>query len=110
MPLIKKNKLKYVVFLIFFIIGLIYIFFNESGLLKYLKLKQQVNSLNEQISTVDVDNKQLQSEIDSLQKKIPAKIEETAREKYGMIRKGEKTIKIIEVPSDSLKANAKNNP
>lgn len=108
MPLIKKNKLKYVVFLIFLLAGVTYIFFNDSGFLKYLKLKRQLNSLNEQISSVDADNKQLQSEIDSLQNKIPAKIEKTAREKYGMIRKGEKTIKIIEAPSDSIKAN--NNP
>ena len=70
--------------------------FNESGVLKYLKLKQQVKSLNEQISDVDKDNKQLQSEIDSLNNKVPAKIEKTAREKYGMIRKGEQTIKINE--------------
>lgn len=107
MPSVKKNKIKYFIFLIFFIAGLIYVLFNDSGLLKYLKLKKQLNELNEQISTVNSENKQIQDDIDSLQNKIPAKIEEVAREKYGMIRKGEKTIKIIEVPSDSLKYNTK---
>ncbi len=96
MNILKNGRLKYFFFTIFFLGGLVYIFFNNSGILKYLKLKNQIKSLNEQISDVDKDNKQLQGEIDSLQKKIPAKIEKTAREKYGMIRKGEKTIQVIE--------------
>jgi cell division protein FtsL len=90
------SKLKYFLFAALFIAGFIYLLFNKSGIIKYLKLKQQVKSLNEQISDVDKDNKQLQAEIDSLKNKVPAKIERIAREKYGMIRKGERTIKMIE--------------
>lgn len=96
MNFFKNGRLKYFIFTIFFLAGVLYIFFNDSGILKYLKLRGQIKSLNEQISDVDKDNKQLQAEIDSLQKKVPAKIEKVAREKYGMIRKGEKTIRIIE--------------
>jgi cell division protein FtsB len=92
----SNGKLKYIIFAIIFVAGLVYLIFNESGVIKYLKLKEQVKSLNEQVSDVDKDNKRLQSEIDSLNNKVPAKIERTAREKYGMIRKGEKTIKINE--------------
>ncbi|MGD1006591.1 MAG: septum formation initiator family protein [Ignavibacteriaceae bacterium] len=90
------SKLKYIVFSLFFLGGFLYLLFNESGVIKFLKLKQQVKSLNEQISDVDKDNKRLQAEIDSLKNKVPAKIERIAREKYGMIRKGEKTIKVNE--------------
>jgi cell division protein FtsB len=45
---------------------------------------------------VDKENKRMQSEIDSLKNKVPAKIERIAREKYGMIRKSEKTIIVNE--------------
>ena len=99
---LKKNKLssmsniKYIAFVILFIAGFMYLIFNELGVIKLLKLKEQVKLLNQQISDVDKDNKRLQSEIDSLKNKIPAKIEKIAREKYGMIRKGEITIKVIE--------------
>ena len=99
---LKKNKLssmsniKYIAFVVLFIAGFMYLIFNESGVIKFLKLKEQVKLLNQQISDVDKDNKRLQSEIDSLKNKIPAKIEKIAREKYGMIRKGEKTIKVNE--------------
>ena len=96
MSFIKNKKFKYIIILVLSLGGVAYLIFNESGILKYLKLKQQVNNLNEQILDVDKDNKRMQAEIDSLQKKVPAKIERVAREKYGMIRKGEKTIKIIE--------------
>lgn len=92
----SMGKLKYIAFAALFITGLIFLFFNESGVIKYLKLKQQVKSLDEQISDVDKDNQRLQAEIDSLKNRVPAKIEKIAREKYGMIRKGEKTIKVNE--------------
>jgi cell division protein FtsB len=92
----SMSKLKYIIFAVVFFAGLIYMIFNESGVIKYLKLKQQVKSLNEQVSDVDKDNKRIQAEIDSLKNKVPAKIERIAREKYNMIRKGEKTYKVSE--------------
>jgi len=92
----KKRKYLLFVCIIFFILGLFYIFFNENGILKYLRLKSQLNSLKEEVGKVDDNNKKLQGSIDSLRSKVPAKIEKVAREKYNMIRKGEKNIKIIE--------------
>lgn len=91
-----KSKTKIYIFLILFLIGLAFLFFNEFGILKYQSLKNEVKSLNEQISKTRKENKALENSIDSLQKKIPAKIEKTAREKYHMIRKGEKVIRIKE--------------
>jgi cell division protein FtsB len=92
----KSKKIKIYIFLILFLIGLAYLFFNEFGILKYQSLKREVKSLNEHISNTQKENKNLEEDIDSLQKKIPAKIEKTAREKYHMIRKGEKAIQVKE--------------
>ncbi len=96
MATVKSNKIIYIVLGIIFLIGAVYIFFNDEGVLKYLKLKSDLNNLKEQISNVDKENQSIKAEIDSLQNKVPAKIEKVAREKYGMIRKGETTIKVIE--------------
>jgi len=96
MASIKSNKIIYIVLGIIFLIGAVYIFFNDEGILKYLKLKSDLDNLKEQISKVDKENQSIKAEIDSLQNKVPAKIEKVAREKYGMIRKGETTIKVIE--------------
>ncbi len=92
----RYKKLVFTIFAVLFLAGLVYLFFNDSGIVKYLKLKQQVNALNAQVDSANAENSRLQLEIDSLQNKVPAKIEKVAREKYNMIRKGEKAIKIIE--------------
>jgi cell division protein FtsB len=92
----KNRKTKVFIFFILFLIGVVFIFFNESGIFKYLKLRSEVKSLNEQIEKLQEQNKNLQAEIDSLQNKMPAKIEKVAREKYGMKRPGETPIKVIE--------------
>ena len=74
--------------------GLAFLFFNEFGILKYLDLKSELEELNAKYSVIEKENNKLKSEIDSLQKKIPAKIEKTAREKYDMIKQGEQRIQI----------------
>ncbi len=96
MSFLKNNKIRKYFFVVIFIAGLIFLFFNEQGVVKYLKLKNEVSELDSQIKKVDEENKKLQGEIDSLKKKIPAKIERTAREKYDMQRDGEKVIKVVE--------------
>ncbi len=93
--IIKKKSLRYI-FAAVFLVGLIYLFFNDAGILKYMSLKSQVKQVQTQIDSIRQDNKRLEAEIDSLKKKVPAKIEQAAREKYNMIRKGETSIKVIE--------------
>jgi cell division protein FtsB len=43
-----------------------------------------------------LENVRLKNEIDSLQKKVPAKMEQVAREKYNMKRKDETLIEVEE--------------
>lgn len=94
---LQKSR-KFILFIIgtIFFAGIIFLLFNEYGIVKYIKLNNQVKELNRQINEVERENKRLQAEIDSLQKKVPAKIEEVAREKYNMKRPGEKKIVVEE--------------
>ncbi len=82
--------------LIIFIIGIVFLAFNSKGIIKYYQLKKNIDSLNVQIKNIQNENKKLVSENDSLEKKIPAKIEQVAREKYGYSKKNETKIKIEE--------------
>ena len=93
---LKDKKLSLYIFSLLFLIAVVFLFFNENGVFKYAQLQNEVHSLNEQIQTLQDQNKELQAEIDSLQRKVPAKIEKIAREKYGMKRPGEKSIEVIE--------------
>lgn len=92
----KNKKLRLYLFSALFLFGVVFIFFNETGVFKYVKLRSEVNELNNEIDTLQNRNKSLQAEIDSLQQKIPAKIEKEAREKYKMQRPNEKSIEVIE--------------
>lgn len=93
-----KGKSKYVLYAFVFIVvvGLIYIFFNERGVVKYMGLKSRVDSIQVELEKVKLENERLKNENDSLQKKIPAKMEQVAREKYNMKREGETVIEVEE--------------
>lgn len=92
----NKKKLIMYLFIAIIVVGLIYIFFNERGFVKYMGLKSQVDSIQVELEKVQLENERLKNEIDSLQKKIPAKIEQVAREKYNMKREGETLIEVEE--------------
>jgi len=93
-----KGKSKYVLylFLAIVIIGIVYILFNERGVVKYMGLKSRVDSIQVEIEKIKLENLRLKNEIDSLQKKVPAKMEQVAREKYNMKRKDETLIEVEE--------------
>lgn len=92
----SKNKKKLVLysFIVIIVLGLLYILFNERGLIKYYGLKNKVDSMQVEMDKIKLENEQLKNEIDSLQKKIPAKMEQVAREKYNMKREGETLIEV----------------
>ena len=96
----KKKKIFLFLFLAIFLFGVYYLIFNENGLIKYVKLEKEINSLNEQLKMLEEGNENLMNEIDSLKKEVPAKIEQIAREKYDMIKEGETTIEVNEVDED----------
>ncbi len=96
MALAKSRKFIYGIIGIIFFAGILFLLFNEYGIVKFIRLNNQVNELNMKISEVEKENKQLQAEIDSLENKIPAKIEKVAREKYNMKRPGESKIVVEE--------------
>lgn len=91
-----KNKVARYAFILFLFGGLTFLILNDSGYIKYIKLKSEIGGLRTEIKAKELENKNLEAEIDSLEKKNPDKIEQVAREKYGMMKKGEKIIKVEE--------------
>ncbi|MBK9098378.1 MAG: septum formation initiator family protein [bacterium] len=91
-----RKKFVMYLFITIIILGMIYIFFNERGLVKYHGLKSKVDSMQVELENIKLENERLKNEVDSLQKKIPAKMEQVAREKYNMKREGETLIEIEE--------------
>lgn len=88
----KKETIRNILLVGLFLILLIFLLFNEYGLIKYFKLREEINLLQQLIDDKNKKIHDLQMEIDSLQNN-DFKIEKTAREKYNMIKPNEKTIR-----------------
>ena len=92
MRFIENKKIRFYVIASVVVIGTLYLLFNSYGVIKYVKVKSELEDLNVRISQLEEENRKLEVEIDSLKRNVPAKIEKIAREKYDMIRPNEKKI------------------
>lgn len=92
MKLLENKKTRFYIIVTVVVIGTLYLLFNNYGVVKYAKVKSDVEDLSSRINQLEEENRRLEAEIDSLKRNIPAKIEKIAREKYNMIRPNEKKI------------------
>jgi cell division protein FtsB len=75
--------------------GVLFLTVNKFSIIKYFSAKSELNSLRQEEAKAKEDTKALHERIDSL-KSNDAMIEKIAREKYNMVKKGEKIIKVEE--------------
>lgn len=94
-PKIFRNKKTAVAAAAVLVLTFAFFFFYKFGILQYYKLFSQKKELVGKIAEVEGKNQLLRAEIDSL-KTRDSKIEKVAREKYHMVRKGEKVYRIEE--------------
>ena len=92
MKYLDNKKTRFYIIVAFVAIGTMYLIFNNFGVIKYAKVKNELEDLNLRITQLEEENRRLEAEIDSLRRNVPAKIEKIAREKYDMIRPNEKKI------------------
>jgi cell division protein FtsL len=92
MKFIENKKTRFYIIVSIVVIGTLYLLFNNYGVVKYAKVKSDLEDLNIRITQLEEENRRLEAEIDSLKRNVPAKIEKIAREKYDMIRPNEKKI------------------
>ncbi len=91
-----NNKLLIRILFFLLITGVFaFLFFNDSGILKYIKLKNEIEKLNSEIKNAEDTLQKLEAEIDSL-KISKNKIEQVAREKFHMLKPNEQVLKIEE--------------
>ncbi|MBN1300571.1 MAG: septum formation initiator family protein [Melioribacteraceae bacterium] len=87
------SKIKKIIFLVIILSLLIFLFFNEYGLIKYFRLKSEITELNMDIERSELEMEQIKMEIDSLKNSL-IKIEKVAREKYRMLGENEHAFKV----------------
>ena len=87
-----KNKRRSV-FLLFGILLFSFLLFANNGIIARVRLEQRRTEMIEKVRQSEEETKQLQAQVKALEgdKKT---IEKVAREKYGMVREGEKVYRV----------------
>lgn len=70
-------------------------FFDEMGIPKYLQMSERAERLAGEIQDLKSETEQLRREAGRLERD-PARIEELARERLGLVKKGETVYQIVE--------------
>ena len=89
----KKRKSKFKPILITMLICLIWISFNESGLIKWINLKYEEKILSNELSNIQLEKEKLIEHINKLENDI-SYIEFLAYSKYKMVKPGEKIFRV----------------
>lgn len=90
---LSKTKIIGGVYFLVVILILAFLFFNNKGILKYLEVKNRVESLEREIKSSEKRIEKIEAEMDSL-RNDRFKKEKTAREEYNMKRPLEKGLDV----------------
>ena len=88
----KTNKRLSIILVGGFVL-LLYVFFNSNGILARLRLEHQKVEIQQKIRAAEDEQQKLREQSKALDGDKKA-IEKVAREKYGMVREGEKVYKV----------------
>ena len=72
---------------------LLYVLFNNQGVLQRIRLERQKKEMLQKIQQAEEEQKHLQDQSKALDGDKKA-VEKVAREKYGMVREGEKVYRV----------------
>lgn len=89
---IRQNKRMSAILIGSFLL-LLYILFNSNGIVPRLKLESQKAEMEQKIKNAEAEQQKLKDQSKALDGDKKA-VEKVAREKYGMVRKGEKVYKV----------------
>ena len=91
----KKNKLKTYFLLIIFLSGVVFLFTIDFGVIKLINLKRERSDLQLEIEKLLTQQITIREEIKKL-KYDTSYVEKIARERFLMVKPGEKVFKVIE--------------
>lgn len=93
------QRLPFVAGIILGILFLAYLFLNENGLPLYLEMVQKDTELIQQTQQLEKSNQTLHDSIKRIQDD-PSELEQLARDRLGMVRKGEVVYQFVDPKSD----------
>ena len=89
----KKKTNQHKPIIITILICLIWVTFNQSGVIKWIQLRYKENKLSHELKNIQMEQQELAQHIDKLQNDI-SYIEFLAYSKYKMVKPGEKIFRV----------------
>jgi len=90
----EKKLIQGIIFLLFFSLLTVFIF-GDHGIYKLYKIKKKRKLIQNQITQLRIEREKIKTEKNKLENNLDY-IEKIAREKYRMVKPGEKIFKVIE--------------
>jgi len=87
---VKRLIILSLVLLVTYIYG-----FGDYGISRYLHLRQEYKTMCDEIALLEAESEQLKHEETLLVKKDPEYLQKIAREKFGLVKAGEKIYKLV---------------
>lgn len=92
----NKGNIVFIIIYLLLLTGLLgYLLFNDYGVIKYLQLKSEISTIQDEIKSTEKSIEELQTDIDSLKTSLN-KIEKVARERHHMLKETEQAFRIQE--------------
>lgn len=87
------ERIKRYAFLVFIAALLFQLIFSDGGVMGYIKLRREMQTIQVSVTKLEKENIDLAQEIDRIQKDDKY-LEELARKKFGLVREGEKLYRV----------------
>ena len=84
-----------IIFLILFILGVLLLFFNDMGIVMWYQLHKERNQIQAEIKQLIIEENVLTNELELL-KNDGEYIKKIARERFNMVKSGEKMFRVID--------------
>ena len=91
----KNKKFKRILYLLLFFLIIYFYSAGDYGFFQFVNKSIEKRNLDKEIALLEKENERLQKEKDMISEMNPDYIEKIAREKYGMVKKGEKVYRIV---------------
>ena len=84
-----------IIFLILFVLGILLLFFNDMGIVMWYQLHKERNQIQAEIKQLIIEENVLTNELELL-KNDGEYIKKIARERFNMVKSGEKLFRVID--------------
>jgi len=84
-----------IIFLILFVLGILLLFFNDMGIVMWYQLHKERNQIQAEIKHLIIEENVLTNELELL-KNDGEYIKKIARERFNMVKSGEKLFRVID--------------